>query len=204
MPADRPTGDVMREVLARRSPAFILGSRGLERAHEADGFFGSILSFATRSDRVSSKFWHRRAVRLSLDREELGFWNLSGRDLSGIQITKGNLQRASLRDTDLASARLFGANLEGADLYHARLWHSDLRDANLAAADLTGVDLRGARLERTNFRNANLRGANLTDARLGNTDLRGADLREARLGAKFDRALTVADERTRWPDPPAD
>ena len=200
MPADRPTGDVVREVLARRSPAFILGSRGLDRAHEPSGFFGSVLGFATRSDRVSRKFWHRRAVRLSLDREELGYWNLSNRDLSGIQITKGNLQRASLRDTDLASARLFGANLEGADLHHARLWHCDLRDANLAAADLAAADLRGARLERTDLRNANLRGADLTDARLGETDLRGADLREATLGAKFDRSLTVSDERTRWPD----
>jgi uncharacterized protein YjbI with pentapeptide repeats len=200
MPADRPLGERVRELVIRRSPTFILGSRGLDRHHEPTGFISAVLGYATRSDRIARRFWHRRAVRLSLDREELAYWNLSGRDLAGIQMTKSNLQRASLREADLASARLFGANLEGADLHRARLWHCDLRQANLAAADLGGVDLRGARLESTDLRNANLSGADLSGARLGDTDLRGADLREATLGEKFDRSLTRSDERTRWPE----
>jgi uncharacterized protein YjbI with pentapeptide repeats len=200
MPADRPFGDRFREFWIRRSPAFILGGRGLEKPYDPIGPIDRFLTIATRSDRPSRRYRHRRAVRLGLDGEQLGWWNLAGRDLSGIQITKGDLQRASLRETDLASARLYNVNLEGADLHRARLWHADLRRATLAAAEMAGVDLRGARLESADLRNADLRGANLTGARLAATDLRGADLREATLSADFDRDTVVWDERTRWPE----
>ncbi len=203
MPAERPFGERFLEFWIRRSPAFILGGRGLEMPYDPDGFVDRFITCATRSDRPTRRYRHRRAVRLGLDSEQLGWWNFSGRDLSGIQITKGNLQRASLREADLASARLYSVNLEGADLHGARLWHADLRRAMLAAAEMSGVDLRGARLESADMRNADLRGANLTGARVDAADLRGADLRGATLGDGFDRSVVHADDRTRWPEAPA-
>jgi uncharacterized protein YjbI with pentapeptide repeats len=199
---DTAFADIWRDLVVRRSPAFLLGGRGMERTSPPRGPLGAFLQFATRTDRIAHRYFHRRAIRLSFGGEDFAYWNLIGRDLSGVQITKGNLERAHLRDADLASARLYAANLDGADLAHARLWHADLRAASLVAADLSGCDLRGARLESTALRNANLWGADLADARLGATDLRGADLRGAKLGASFDRALVIEDERTRWPDEP--
>ncbi len=200
MSVDREFRDRLFELWVRRSPAFILGGRGLEMPYDPVGVIDRFLTNATRSDRPTRRYRHRRAVRMTFDGEILGWWNLAGRDLSGVQITKGDLRRASLRETDLASARLYAVNLEGADLHGARLWHADLRRANLGAADLSGVDLRGARLESANLRNADLRGADLTGARTTAVDLRGADLRAATLGSTFDRSTVVEDDLTRWPE----
>ena len=200
MHANRPLSQRVHETLSRRSPTFILGSPALDKAFEPTTFWWSVVAFATRSDRAARRYWHRRAVSLTFDYEELEYWDMTGRDLSGLRITRGNMAGIGLRDTDLSSSHLFAANFECADLRGARLWRCDLRSANFVSADLTGVDLRRARLEGTDFRFAHLVAADLTTSRLTGADLSGADLRGAKFDEDFDRSAVISNEQTRWPD----
>lgn len=130
--------------------------------------------------------------------------NLTGMDLTGVDLTNANLTGA-----DLDGARLWGANLTGADLSRANLnganlIRADLTGAVLSEADLpftradgavfTRVDLTGANLVGACLINACLIGAGLTGANLAGAALTGANLTGANLmGAGLDKAdLTQA------------
>lgn len=80
-------------------------------------------------------------------------------------------QRANLSGADLSEVNLRGADLRSADLSYAYLSGFDLSEANLRGADLHSADLSEADLSGADLRYANLSGA----------DLRYADLREADL-----------------------
>ncbi len=82
-------------------------------------------------------------------------------DLAGANLTGIDLSTVDLRNADLS-----GANLGGADLSA-----TDLRGANLAGANLSGADLSKAKL-----RDAEGAGINLSGANLDKADLRGIDL----------------------------
>jgi uncharacterized protein YjbI with pentapeptide repeats len=116
------------------------------------------------------------------------------RDLTGADLSKLDLRGADFRLALLEKADLHGANLEGADFTGAVLARADLEGAktkgvklagaNLAEArlmklDLAGVDLRGAVLTKAQLGGANLHGANLDGADLAEVDLTAADLAEA-------------------------
>lgn len=116
---------------------------------------------------------------------------LSGRDLSGLNLSdsdffNADFTKTNLKKTDFSGADLAHAQMEQAALYKANLTGSILQEANLTKADLSATDCRKA-----DFRGASLVGANFTDADLRNADfshadLRGADLTRANItGAKF-------------------
>lgn len=103
-------------------------------------------------------------------------------NLSGADLTKLNLTGANLRGADLSSATLSQANLTNADLTGANLEGAVLNSANLSGASLTGANLKSASLENADlsfagFISANLEAANLKDAKLQFTNFRGANFR---------------------------
>lgn len=134
--------------------------------------------------------------------------DLSGRDLSWIDLSRDAISREAeritqqtaerpkwqnernggvdLRRVNLASANLFGANLVYADLYRARLEEAKLRAACLAKSWLRHTNLQNADLSRSDMSGArvslaNLDGANLSDADLTGADFDGASMRGASL-----------------------
>ncbi len=68
-------------------------------------------------------------------------------DLSGEDLSKMDLRGINLGEADLKDAELFHADLGEAKLREANLTVGDLRAANLSRADITGADLRSANLE---------------------------------------------------------
>ena len=113
-----------------------------------------------------------------------------GADLSGLNLSYMDLHQADFRDADLRGTKFRGADLSDADMTGARVSLADLRHADMRNAKLCYVNLRGAYLYRADMRAANLRGANLLQADLYRADLRNADLFSANLRGA-DLAYTV-------------
>ena len=102
--------------------------------------------------------------------------DLSGADLKGIDLSRGNLVEVSLgwadlRKADLSKCDLFDAGLAGANLREANLTGANLNEALLREVDLSGADLRWS-----NLSEANLEGANLSEATVGSTVFGRIDL----------------------------
>jgi uncharacterized protein YjbI with pentapeptide repeats len=127
---------------------------------------------------------------------------LAGLDLSGSDLTQTNLSGVDLRRTDLNRADLSGADLrgatvDGASLRETKLDGADLRNLDLTRAIFHPVSLAGAALDGANLSDAELVsvslvdasavGANLTGANLSGADLTGATLE----GATLDIATLV-------------
>ena len=131
----------------------------------------------TRKELLAMIKRHGKAEGLDLSRREFEEnMNLSGLDLSGIQ----------LNEASLWYTRLEGANLSGAQLERAILRGAHLEGADLSGADADGIDLQGAHLEGANLSNAQLKKAELLKANLGKAvmfkaQLDGAELEEAHL-----------------------
>jgi hypothetical protein len=70
--------------------------------------------------------------------------DLSGKNLSGLQLVGINLGKCNLKGTDLSRA-----NLERADLGESDLERADFTGANLKMSSLRQSNLKGANLERT-------------------------------------------------------
>lgn len=96
-----------------------------------------------------------------------------------------------IEETDLSGRDLSDINLQGAYLYRVNLTGATLRGAKFQAAVLIEVDLSAADLEKADFResvapgvklnNANLKGARIERAMLRGADLSSACLTRARL-----------------------
>src|SRR5262245_47926892 len=105
--------------------------------------------------------------------------DLSGADLSGINLHGAYLARVNFSGANLSSGRFYGANFSHSNLTRATLRGADLSHADLSMADFEGADLSG---ETTNlwkvvcngtiFRGASLHTTNLREAFIG----QGADL----------------------------
>ena len=112
------------------------------------------------------------------------------RDFSSHNLSRGDLQNASLsgsifRESRLEKTNLQGADLSGADFAKANLSGSDLRDASLSrayfhATNLSKVDFRKADLTSANFTNANVTGANFCGANLSGAKIDSAQLAVAK------------------------
>jgi uncharacterized protein YjbI with pentapeptide repeats len=115
--------------------------------------------------------------------------SLAGHELTGCDLSELDLRGVDLSGALLENATLAGANLERAVLTGAVLAWADLTDTDLCGANLRESDLAHAQLVRTRAVRADLTDATLTGARL-----EGADLREAILtGADFDGAVLRGD-----------
>lgn len=85
--------------------------------------------------------------------------DLTGADLSGLDLTEVNFFAAFLNDTNLAYTILHGANLSGADLGDANLTGAYLNCADLMATNFSGADLRGADLSQADMEMSKLQNA---------------------------------------------
>jgi uncharacterized protein YjbI with pentapeptide repeats len=135
-----------------------------------------------------------------LDLDQLKAANACPRcNLSGADLTKLNLTGANLRGADLSGATLSQANLTNTDLTGANLEGAVLNSANLSGASLTGANLKSASLENADlsyagFISANLEAANLKDAKLQFTNFRGANFRLTTM----DNGVVTSDKPYGW------
>ncbi|HBB32424.1 MAG TPA: serine/threonine protein kinase [Cyanobacteria bacterium UBA8803] len=102
--------------------------------------------------------------------------DFASQDLSGLELSKVDLSGGIFYQAKLAKTNFQGSDLSNADFGQASLNRANLRDANLGRAylsnaDLEGADLRGADLSFAYLNNANLRGANLCGANLSNAKI---------------------------------
>jgi uncharacterized protein YjbI with pentapeptide repeats len=89
-------------------------------------------------------------------------WQLMNMEVSGKDLSGHDLSEAYMRSVNLSGADLSQADLRAADLNGAILSNTDLRKADLRDAGLIGADLRDADLTKAVMSNANL-----TEAKLG-------------------------------------
>lgn len=107
--------------------------------------------------------------------------NLIEADLQGTNLFKANLCEANLTEADLRNADLGGANLRRANLHEARLGSSHLPPASFGMVTLGTAQFGSTHLHGTSSGNADLHGADLSEAHLTGARLGGVDLSEAKL-----------------------
>jgi uncharacterized protein YjbI with pentapeptide repeats len=117
--------------------------------------------------------------------------DLSRLDLAGVDFKRANLARASLFGTDLAGANLSKADLAGAVLDRATITRANFADANLSRASILRPNvfssLEAVSTEVPDFSRTNLAGAQLS-GHFDLTSFRGADLTNARFGPRDPRS----------------
>lgn len=122
--------------------------------------------------------------------------DLSGRDLTYLDLSTLDFKGANLARTDLYGTDFTAANLKGADLAGARLDRAVLIRANLSGANLADAtilrptvysDLSANLADAPRFRGANLARVKV-QADLSGADFSGADLTEADFHPLEDRA----------------
>ena len=154
--------------------------------------------------------------------------DLTGTNLSGVELPEANLEKAVFEESNLRGSNFLAANLGGAIFYKCNLQDAHFVKANLQRAVFEKANLQGAKLSLANLKEANLKECNLRGATLWYSDFTGANLQKANLqGANLQGAETDAhfciymgakgltyeqvadaiwDETTRWPlgfSPPA-
>jgi uncharacterized protein YjbI with pentapeptide repeats len=127
--------------------------------------------------------------------------DLSGQDLSWIDLGQEAVQREAARTSDRSGERpswqsertggiaLHGAVLNKANLSGANLSFADFHHASLDGARLNAASLTRARLRFAHFRNTDLRWSNLNGAMAPGANFEGANMGAANLsGTVFDEA----------------
>ena len=128
--------------------------------------------------------------------------SLEGRDLTGADLSRMELKGANFRGALLERVDFTGADLSGADFTGAVLARAELSGANLSGTNFTGANLGlarlvGAKMEKPgDFTRAVLFRADLSKASLRGVRLDGVDLSEVvvkgtDLGAAVGRELTL-------------
>lgn len=107
--------------------------------------------------------------------------SLTGRDMSGLDLSQANFVEANLRGSNLSGVNLTEADLSAADLTDVSLREANLRNAKLSGANLHRVDLREANLSNTQLNGANLSEVDLTRTDLTHVELNGAVIERAKL-----------------------
>jgi uncharacterized protein YjbI with pentapeptide repeats len=156
---------------------------------------------------VPSGYWRQTVSPLWVDRqrvwEPLFHWEDDGFQPLLEATWEEQEDWPEIEQTDLSGQNLSGLNLQGAYLYRVNLAGSILRRAKLQAAILVEVDLSQADLEKADLRETRaigvrMKGANLTQARLERATLARADFSEARLTRARLRRANLA--LTAWRD----
>ena len=93
------------------------------------------------------------SIRMTLELAIKSGADLSGADLSYINLIRADLSGAKLCGADLSYTNLIRADLIRADLGYANLSDADLSYANLSDANLSGVNLSDANLSYANLKN---------------------------------------------------
>lgn len=115
----------------------------------------------------------------------MGISDLSHRDLSGTNLSCLDLRDANLVNVNLSSTILSDIDMRGASLHYANLSNAILSNrvylsnASLYTANLTGANLRGVNLSYVDLTRANFANADLTDANLSYTETNGIILTDA-------------------------
>jgi uncharacterized protein YjbI with pentapeptide repeats len=128
-------------------------------------------------------------------------WNKWRKDHPDIRpdLSRTNLRSAGCLDMgDLSGANLSNVNLGRTYMFGIFLAHADLCGANLTDADLSRVNLEGANLTDADLSRADLEGANLRNARLAGANLSKANLAEAKVTTELKHAYSI--EGTNLPD----
>lgn len=120
-------------------------------------------------------------VRQLLETRSCQKCDLSGANLSNLDLSHTNLQGANLSRANLSQTNLSDANLTGANLYLANVQQANLSRVNLASAKLAQANLQASNLSKANLSNALLSAANLDNADLNYASLRNADLKQTSL-----------------------
>ena len=109
-----------------------------------------------------------------------------------IDLQQANISHSNLSGTDLSRLNLGGADLSYTDLSNAKLNQVNLAGANLDHANLSGAEIQQSDLSRTNLSNANLTGANLQQSLLASANLTCANLNQANLSKTTFTQATIA------------
>jgi uncharacterized protein YjbI with pentapeptide repeats len=111
------------------------------------------------------------------------FWstNLNWSQLTSTSLVGANFTNAKLIKARLAAAKASGANFSSATLDEAEFIYADLTGANFSGSQLVGASLTESKYIEANFTQANLTNADLTGAILTNADLTKANLSGAKL-----------------------
>jgi uncharacterized protein YjbI with pentapeptide repeats len=124
-----------------------------------------------------------------LERGGLQCADLSGANLSGLDLVQDDLTSVLAPNANFSGAKLGQATLTGAVLHGANLQDADLTQATMTGADLSGANLNHATLDQVEAEGVNLSGADLSDASLIQATLNNANLATAKVsGADFTQA----------------
>jgi hypothetical protein len=134
--------------------------------------------------------------------------NFDNAHLTGVDLIRSNLEKATFYGAELSEAMLIGANLQGANLCRANLSKAALLNADMRGANLSVANLSYAELRQVDLRDADLDGADLSEVVLEGALLDGTDFGEPvlRKGIPMtklqpERVLMAAswDDSTRFP-----
>jgi uncharacterized protein YjbI with pentapeptide repeats len=107
--------------------------------------------------------------------------NLSNIDLSKAQLVGANLNMANLVNTNLSEANLTKASVVGANLGGANLRQTNLTEATFVYSNLAQAQMQGATLYKTDLQGANLANVELTGARISRSSFTNANIYQAKL-----------------------
>jgi uncharacterized protein YjbI with pentapeptide repeats len=100
-------------------------------------------------------------------------------DLTGIEVSGGDLRGAVFTEIDLSGSLLHNLELDGADFRRANLTDSAIGGATLNGATFEGANLKNATFTYERTSSISFRGANLTGGGFERTSLIGADFTDA-------------------------
>ena len=120
--------------------------------------------------------WNQWRLDSQVSSPELSGADLSEVDLTAYQLAGADLFEANLCRAILSEADLSGGNLSMAYLIEANLFRANLSEASFARSNMAKANLFGADLTKANLSDANLSGANFTMADLTTTNLTKANL----------------------------
>lgn len=160
-----------------------LKSLQAKRADEQSAFKKRLIDLLQKEEQGIKEFnsmSHAKKRRTPLKK-----LNLSGRNLSEVQMSAMDIRGAIFTNAILKQADLRQANAEGASFKNANLDDSDLRLIETDGADFTGASLRNANLRaawlsKTCFKSADLSGANFAHSNIQGADFTGCDFTNIR------------------------